>query len=256
MSVSSMYSTMNFKSLFSSEYEAQFMTKICTTSTIQDGLDSFNCVIAYKNLNHDLIYANKKTLDYTGHHNVRDIIGKKDTDLIWQDFSHIYHKQEEDALDGKIYSALHPGKDVEGRDFLFFNRKYPWINEKKDVIGVICHSVEIENPSLVTLCQVLKKTVVHHTTGIHFIHKKLIDIELTQREEECLFYIVRGKSAKMIGKILNISPRTVEGYIESLKHKLNCTNKTDLVDAAIRTGFIDIIPNSLLLPKLKVSLEE
>lgn len=52
---------------------------------------------------------------------------------------------------------------------------------------------------------------------------------LTVRERSCLKYLVRGFSAKHVGKKLSISHRTVENHIASAKVKLNCYRKHELV---------------------------
>jgi DNA-binding CsgD family transcriptional regulator len=65
-------------------------------------------------------------------------------------------------------------------------------------------------------------------------------VTLSKRERECLFYIVCGKSAKSIAKILGISNRTVESYIEHLKEKFHCHNKADLIESAIKSGLVVI----------------
>lgn len=52
---------------------------------------------------------------------------------------------------------------------------------------------------------------------------------LTSREIECLTFLVKGDTAKMVARKLNISNRTVEGYIVSLKRKLHCRNKGELI---------------------------
>lgn len=66
-------------------------------------------------------------------------------------------------------------------------------------------------------------------------------INLSKRERECLLYIVHGKTAKDIAKILGISNRTVESYIEHLKKKLHSLNKAHLIDNAIKSGLIEIV---------------
>ena len=53
---------------------------------------------------------------------------------------------------------------------------------------------------------------------------------LSARERDCLLLYSRGKTASKTGKILNLSTRTVEHYMESVKNKLNCERKTDLLD--------------------------
>ena len=53
---------------------------------------------------------------------------------------------------------------------------------------------------------------------------------LSKRELECLIHLSHGKTAKEIGKILHISPRTVESYILSTKDKTGLNNKSELLD--------------------------
>ena len=64
------------------------------------------------------------------------------------------------------------------------------------------------------------------------INKKLAgsypNVELSQREMECLFYTLSGRSAKETAAILGLSIRTIEHYLENLKLKLDCSSKTQL----------------------------
>lgn len=54
-------------------------------------------------------------------------------------------------------------------------------------------------------------------------------IHLTKREAQCLYFLFQGKSAKEIGKILNISHRTVELYCDRIRRKLNCRTRIELL---------------------------
>lgn len=53
---------------------------------------------------------------------------------------------------------------------------------------------------------------------------------LSQRELEVFFVTLKGHSNKSAGKILNISNRTVESYLATIKHKLGLSNKTEVYD--------------------------
>jgi DNA-binding CsgD family transcriptional regulator len=55
---------------------------------------------------------------------------------------------------------------------------------------------------------------------------------LSKRQKECLKYLASGMTAKKIARILNLSPRTVEFYIENLKKKFLCSNRTELIAKA------------------------
>jgi len=54
-------------------------------------------------------------------------------------------------------------------------------------------------------------------------------IPLTLREAQCLYFLLQGKTAKMIGKILKISYRTVEIYFDKLREKANARTRLDII---------------------------
>lgn len=53
---------------------------------------------------------------------------------------------------------------------------------------------------------------------------------LTQRENECLEYYVKGYSYKSIGKKLEISHRTVETHIQNIKMKINLDQREKIAE--------------------------
>ncbi|HEV2613222.1 MAG TPA: helix-turn-helix transcriptional regulator [Gammaproteobacteria bacterium] len=57
----------------------------------------------------------------------------------------------------------------------------------------------------------------------------LLDISFTERQTECLYYLSRGYSAKDIARVLNISHRTIESFINQIKIKLHCTRKQEII---------------------------
>jgi DNA-binding CsgD family transcriptional regulator len=56
------------------------------------------------------------------------------------------------------------------------------------------------------------------------------NVTLTSREIECYYLLARGKSYKEIAQYLNISPRTVESYINHIKIKTGIQYKTSLIE--------------------------
>ncbi len=63
-------------------------------------------------------------------------------------------------------------------------------------------------------------------------------IELTARQREILQLLAEGKSAKEIGGILNISPRTVETHKYKMMDDLGVKSSAQLVQYALRHGLI------------------
>lgn len=62
--------------------------------------------------------------------------------------------------------------------------------------------------------------------------------KLTQREAECLSAVLSGKTYKLTGLELDISPRTVETHIEKIKNKLDCYSKSDLINAVTKQSIV------------------
>jgi DNA-binding CsgD family transcriptional regulator len=56
------------------------------------------------------------------------------------------------------------------------------------------------------------------------------NVRLTKREVDCLFHMAQGKISKEIAQALNISTRTVEFYIASIKKKTGLYNKSRLIE--------------------------
>lgn len=55
-------------------------------------------------------------------------------------------------------------------------------------------------------------------------------IKLTKREIDCARLLFRGKTYREIALSLSLSPRSVESYIESIRAKTNCRNKSELIE--------------------------
>ena len=62
-------------------------------------------------------------------------------------------------------------------------------------------------------------------------------LNITQRQAECLYYLVRGKTFKEIGHILAISARTVEDHVEALAIKFKFKSRSEVIEYAIKSGF-------------------
>ncbi|WP_232051862.1 response regulator transcription factor [Aquicella siphonis] len=66
--------------------------------------------------------------------------------------------------------------------------------------------------------------------------------KLTKRECECVFLLVRGKTAKEMADLLLLSKRIIESYIENIKNKMNCQNKAELLVKAVSNGYHKQVP--------------
>lgn len=77
------------------------------------------------------------------------------------------------------------------------------------------------------------------STAQRYQHKVLHNnqvIPLTERELECLHYLILGKSAKQTASILNVSSRTVEFHLNNIKDKAFCRSKIELLSKTLVDG--------------------
>lgn len=144
---------------------------------------------------------------------------------------------------------IHPYRDNEIK--ILLSQKTPLFDDKQYPIATLFHGVEINQTNLTKVfLHIAKldkrfqiKNNINHRS--YYIGNSLKDSNLTNREIECLFYVVRGKTANQIAKILFISKRTVETHIANIKSKLGCVNKSDLIDKAVTDNLINLLPESI-----------
>lgn len=77
---------------------------------------------------------------------------------------------------------------------------------------------------------------------------KFSDIYLTKREAQVAYCFIQGKSTMQTAKLLNLSRRTVEFYVNNMKVKLNCRFKADLLDILLQDDFLDLGSLALGVP--------
>lgn len=204
----------------------------------------FNESIAYKNSNLEYVNFTDNFLEKGGFRSEEDLLGKKNYELPWGQFAEGYHAHDIDALAGKVYSAIAPfcGADPNLKTHLICKRTLCKLADGSD--GIYMHLHPLYNPYARKLLNVLQKydpvPSVNYYTG-----KKVDKVDLTSKELECLFFLLRGKQAKVIADFMRISTRTAEYHINNLKDKFDCRNKSELIAKAIQSGFMSIIPETI-----------
>jgi DNA-binding CsgD family transcriptional regulator len=138
-----------------------------------------------------------------------------------------------------------------GNGRVILSKKAPF-KENNTVVGYIFHGMEIHATALNQVCSTLIQTDKKYRAKVevqqrsYIINPTTFKKTISKRELDCIFYLLRGNSMKMIAKILNISPRTVESYLEQVRVKLKCTNRADLIEACLAEGYLNYIPSNIL----------
>jgi len=198
--------------------------------------------------------TNKRTAAAMGFNNTEKIIGQpygyincpaveQAEQFVAQDQKVIDSRRELDYLCYHHYT--------DGWKIVYGTRK-PLMNDENDVCGLIYLSQDIQEHKIINLSRFLMDSnakvfgLKQKQFTMHLIEKDIHDeYRLTRRQLECLFFVIRGKTAKEISSRLKISPKTVESYIAEIKIIFSCYSISQLVEKSINCGYFNIIPSTL-----------
>jgi DNA-binding CsgD family transcriptional regulator len=206
-------------------------------------LDHLPGLVGWKDANRHYLGANKALLAMKGFKVAEDIVGKTDEDLTpWLiEDNQIYQQQDLRVLNGDKVSTAHIDAKT---NVVYLLEKRPLIGHNNIVTGLIyhchpCHKNEV--------FRILKQfdDKLNLSTNHYSLNDHQNKYELTSREYECVFLLIRGKSAKEIGALLSLSKRTIESYIENIKNKMDCKNKAEILVKAVLSGYHSHLPASL-----------
>ncbi len=214
----------------------------------------------WRDLENNFLGGNLMVANLAGFKAANKLEGLSDFNAPWCKFATNYKQQDHDAYNGLVYKQLDPVMSASGFKVLT-STKSPYYDKNGNVAAIIGFGVELTCTEIIKIAYLIdsetpfdqgKSIVVSNNNYIYAKYEK----QLTQRELECIFYVLRGRTYKRIAKILNISPRTVEEYINNIKSKLCCNTKDELIELAYKYDLTRFIPESLVNNKLLASLDQ
>lgn len=204
----------------------------------------------------DSVYASTNLLcaQLAGYKNIDSYIGT--TDYEWKcdavEFAEDIRKQDQLVLSSNTAWNSFNIMKFNKRLTYYFSHKSVIVDPTNKKLGILFVGTILTDDAIIKALTSLansdpQKSEKKIQTNIYSIAKEYeCPYQLSQRQQECLFYLLKGNSAKQIGKLLNISNRTVEGYIDHLKVKFGCLTRQQLFEKAIAQGYYYKIPESLL----------
>lgn len=220
---------------------------VFSISSLTSMINQMPGAIVWKDKDCTFLRSNDEYAKVFGFASPDALIGKTDFDLHCKAVNNAERFRILDSevlLTGKTSKALEIHHYFNGAAIHLVTRKNLY-NDNGIHMGIICHGLELSQGVLMEAAFALLKLDAKIPCGSYTITSHGIE-NLSARESECLFYLLRGKTAKGIACILNISRRTVETHIEHLKFKFGCHTKSDLLALAIEKGFLYSIPEKLI----------
>jgi DNA-binding CsgD family transcriptional regulator len=211
-------------------------------------------LIVVTSKNSQFMYSNKYTSNLFGYADEDSLIGRKPHDMLCPavESADDFVAQNQFVLNtGSEITILDIHQYANGESKVLLTKKSPF-KIGGEIIGSICHCTEMHSDALSKICATLIQSDKQYRSkqlGLQRSYTLGIttqDNPLSPRELDCVFYLMRGKTMKEIAQTLQISPRTVETYLEQARLKLGCTRKSDLVEYGLENGYLNYIPENIL----------
>jgi DNA-binding CsgD family transcriptional regulator len=183
------------------------------------GVNCFRANFYSKDAQGRYIYVNQTQLECAqlaaGHPiSVDDILDRNDRELPWQAL-HAANLIQNDGFilnTGKNQTFVETGP-VDGRAGYYRSFKSPLLGRSGKIVGVQGISIPLDARCL---------------------------IPLSKQQMACLKGLALGNTHKQIAHELGLSPKTVEHYLNTVKQKLNCESRSDLILQAIERGLVGV----------------
>ena len=127
----------------------------------------------------------------------------------------------------------------DGVSLQFLSVKSPWYDDNNKIIGTFGCSIVLGQQSLSESLQQIAHLGLLNGTNYSFSNSIIPCIShnneiLSDRESLCVLHLCKGFTMKETAKIVGLSPKTVETYIDRAKQKFNCKNKAELIAAFLK----------------------
>ncbi len=198
------------------------------TQHLETVLNSTEVSIYCKDKNGKYLEFNDAFLNISGAKKYDDVIGSNDFDF-WEKYAPFMQKNDSEVFSTHLSKTIiEPSILVNKNEQVFYlSHKVPLRARSGKIIGVFGQSV-LYNQSV---------DLVNQLKQLPFSPQELSNAEsatnLSKRQIQCLYYLIRGYTAKQIGKSLGLSNKTVEFYFSNLKKKLGCNSRMELIKKTI-----------------------
>jgi DNA-binding CsgD family transcriptional regulator len=120
------------------------------------------------------------------------------------------------------------------REMTALSMKFPLV-EGNTVTGILGISILLEQSLQMAdvLNFLIQNDLLTSDQPATFPYLKIDCAYFSHRDRDIMYFLVRGKTAKQIARLLGLSYRTIEHRLDSIKQKLNVTTKSDLIERIV-----------------------
>jgi PAS domain S-box-containing protein len=201
-----------------------------------DIMNQLNIYIFCKDRSGKFIFCNDKFAEAAGLDSDYQIAGKTDEDLVWKAQAHVFQQGDLRTMQGQAFINVQEVMIQCSKVADILVSKNKLLNKNDECIGVIGSFIDI------TGYRLFRKSGHYDEKHKRFYLGAALNNEyLTAQEYKIFKKVLLGHTSEQIAHQLHLSRRTIEGHIQSLKSKLQCQTKGQIIEFAIRAGLSHIL---------------
>jgi DNA-binding CsgD family transcriptional regulator len=209
-------------------------------------------LLSYKDLDSKYLGITEELAHFLGWKDASQSIGKTDYDLPCKasESADEFIKQDRRTIESGLKTICVAIEEYNTGWHIILGEKNPIKDENGQITSLFINGFDVSNVSQFRASLVLRAVDnKFHNRNLkattYFLTPPPTPKKLTEKQESCLFLMIRGKTAKEIAKILQVSPRTIECHIEAIKSRLDCQTRSEIIGKAIDNDFLYYIPKNL-----------
>ncbi len=204
-------------------------------------LDQFSSPYVIKDLESMHVYTNNAALSLLGLKNKSEVLGKSDIEIKSKLFElddtglEFVRQDKQITASEKAMRCLeiHPA----AVECPYIVNKIPYYNDEKECVGICVYTRNLE---VFTLNDFVKG----HMPGSLLLNKP--DYFFTERNCEIMFFRLQGLTNKETAERLNLSPRTVENYMQMLYEKAGVNHFDDFKNFCVTRDYHRYLPKRFI----------
>jgi len=212
---------------------------------LEQSIETANLCVYWKDKQGKYLGVNNKYLLENNMKSQKDVIGKNDNNFVWEENApKIMAHDKEVMLSRKKHIYFEVIKAVSG-DFYrnYLSYKIPLLSRSGKIIGIFGMSLLLNENNAIDFNNINGDIVSLFIGGVSTRSELILPTTklqsfLTQRQEQCLYFMAKGMTMKQIAHAIGLSPKTVEHHIDALKIKLNCFSRSALIAKAFELGIV------------------
>lgn len=207
--------------------------------------------IFLKDLDSKFLAVNQNFADASGFDCAEQVIGKYDPDLPWtDDENNLYVQDDQEVANSGVpitnIRETQTAKNGKGPTKFIITSKYPLPDHNGNIIGILgiyayLDSSFYDYASLAFIDQKMQTILKNQPQRGYKIKIKDKTITVHQREVQCAALLLKGYSPKEMASELNVSIFTVRTHIQNLKEKLDCYNRSQLIQKILESHLLDLV---------------